>query len=84
MSELEDIRKRKEERKGYCYESEQEVQYSEDIDTLLSLIDKYEKAISEFTVKHFHGGSKANRTDYVNCGIPTADIYKLWESIRKE
>lgn len=51
---------------------------------LLNLADKYKNAIVEFTDKHFHGGAKANRDDYVNFGIPTADIFKLRQALGKE
>lgn len=54
----------------------------EHVRTLLSQLDTYESEIKEFTDKHFHGGSKANRTDYVALGIPTADIYKLWSCLK--
>lgn len=39
------------------------------------------EALEGFVGKHFHGGSKANRSDYVAWGIPTADIYKLKEAL---
>lgn len=85
MSKIGEIRNRFENRLA---DSEQWSEFfnnhEPDVADLLSLIAKYENAINEFVDKHFHGGSKANRSDYVGLGIPTADIYKLREAVRSE
>jgi hypothetical protein len=54
-----------------------------DIEYLLSKLEIADIALEEFVGKHFHGGSKENRDDYVALGIPTADIFKLKQALNQ-
>lgn len=40
------------------------------------------EAVKEFLGQHFHGGSKADRSDYV-VSVPTRDIYSLKRALEE-